>query len=171
MSAVSTGLRMAMMASGQQADVDSVAPDAPAALEDVRQQYPPPPHRLTSAAMDPSFVKAVAEQSSQGSASRSSPPRGGGGVAHPLTSGPPLPSNLHGCYLYILIYEYMYKYPAPPPPPRHGQFDRHVGYSSPTLRNFLRHCLYFSGGILCPLICYTAECVSAGMMTIGLGVW
>ena len=40
MSAVSTGLRMAMMASGQQADVDSVAPDAPklsAALEDVRR--------------------------------------------------------------------------------------------------------------------------------------
>ena len=46
MSAVSTGLRMAMMASGQQADVDSVAPDAPrvsAALEEVRRQYPPPP--------------------------------------------------------------------------------------------------------------------------------
>ena len=41
MSAVSTGLRMAMMASGQQVDVDSVAPDAPkvtAAMED-----PPPP--------------------------------------------------------------------------------------------------------------------------------
>ena len=61
MSAVSTGPRMAMMATGQQADVDSVAPDAPkvsAALEDVRRQYPP--HRLTSAAMDPSFVEAVA---------------------------------------------------------------------------------------------------------------
>ena len=46
MSAVSTGLRMAMMASGQQADVDSVAPDAPrvsAALEEVRRRYPPPP--------------------------------------------------------------------------------------------------------------------------------
>ena len=58
----------------------SGAPDAPrvsAALEDVRQQYPS--HRLTSAAMDPSFVEAVAEQSSQGSASRSSAPGGGGG--------------------------------------------------------------------------------------------
>ena len=78
-SAVSTGLRMAMMASGQQVNVDSVAPDAPkvtAAMEDVRRQYPP--HRLTSAAMDPSFVEAVAEQSSQGSASRSSAPGGGG---------------------------------------------------------------------------------------------
>ena len=45
MSAVSTGMRMAMMASGQQADVDSVATDAPkvsAALEDVRRQYPLP---------------------------------------------------------------------------------------------------------------------------------
>ena len=46
MSAVSTGLRMAMMASGEQVDVDSVAPDAPkvtAAMEEVRRQYPPPP--------------------------------------------------------------------------------------------------------------------------------
>ena len=81
MSAVSTGLRMAMMAGGQQANVDSVAPDAPkvsAALEDVCWHFPP--HRLTSAAMDPSFVEAVAEQSSQGSASRSPAPRGGGGA-------------------------------------------------------------------------------------------
>ena len=65
MSAVSTGLRMAMMASGKQVDVDHVAPDAPkvtAAMEEVRRQQPP--HRLTSAAMDPSFVEAVAEQSS-----------------------------------------------------------------------------------------------------------
>ena len=40
MSAVSTGLRMAMMASGQQVDVDSVAPDAPrvsAARDEVRR--------------------------------------------------------------------------------------------------------------------------------------
>ena len=46
MSAVPTGLRMAMMASGKQVDVDSVAPDAPkvtAALDQVRRQYPPPP--------------------------------------------------------------------------------------------------------------------------------
>ena len=131
---------------------------------------PPPPPRLTSAAMDPSFAEAVVEQSSKGSASRSSAPGGGGGVAHPLTSGPLVPWNLHRCYLYIFVYEYMYKYPAPPPP-MHGQFDGHVGYPPPTLRNFLRHCLYFSWGIVCPLICYTADCVSAGMMTIGLGVW
>ena len=79
MSVVSTGLRMAIMASGQQADVDSVAPDAPevsAALEDVRRHYHP--HGLTSAAMDPSFVEAVAEHSSEGIASRSSAPGGGG---------------------------------------------------------------------------------------------
>ena len=84
MSAVSTGLRMAMMASGQQVDVDSVAPDAPkvtAVMEEVRRQYPP--HRLTSAAMDPSFVEAVAEQSSQGTASRSSAPGGGGVRRYP----------------------------------------------------------------------------------------
>ena len=81
MSAVSTGLWMAMMASGQQVDVDSVAPDAPkvtAAMQDVRRQYPP--HRLRSAAMDPSFVEAVGEQSSQCSTSRSFAPGGGGGA-------------------------------------------------------------------------------------------
>ena len=40
MSAVSTGLRMAMLGSGQQVDVDNVAPDAPkvtAAMEEVRR--------------------------------------------------------------------------------------------------------------------------------------
>ena len=81
MSAVSTGLRMAMLGSGQQVDVDTVAPDAPkvtAAMEEVRRQYPP--HRLASAAMDPSFVEAVGEQSSQCSASRSSAPGAGGGA-------------------------------------------------------------------------------------------
>ena len=79
MSAVSTALRMAMMATSQQVDVDNVAPDAPrvsAALEDVRRQYTT--HRLTSAAMDPSFAQAVVKQSSQGSASRNSAPGGGG---------------------------------------------------------------------------------------------
>ena len=96
--------------------------------------------------------------------------RGGGGVAHPLTSGPPVPSNLQECYLYIFMYECMYKYPAPPPL-SHGHFDRHVGHSPPILRNFLQHCFYFIRGILCRLICYTADCVSAGMMTIGRGVW
>ena len=51
----------------------------------------------------------------------------------------------------------MYKYTAPPPL---GQFARDVGYSSSTLLNVLQHCLYFSWGVLCPLICYTAEGVS-----------
>ena len=47
MSAVSTGLWMAMLASGQQLEVDTVAPamaGVSAAHEDVRRQYPPPPH-------------------------------------------------------------------------------------------------------------------------------
>ena len=51
MSAVSTGLPMAMMATGQQADVDGMDPDAPrvsAALEDVRQEEPPPPPHVSS---------------------------------------------------------------------------------------------------------------------------
>ena len=66
MSAVSTGLRMAMLASNQQVEVDTVAPDmarGSAAHEEERQQLPHP-HRLTSAAMDPSFVEAVVEHSS-----------------------------------------------------------------------------------------------------------
>ena len=116
MSAVSTSRRKAMMATCQQADVDTVAPDAPrvsAALQDVCRQYPT--RRLTSAAMDPSFAEAAVEQSSRGSASRSSAPGGGGGIAYPLTSGPPFPSNLHGCYLYIL---YMNICTNSPPPPR-----------------------------------------------------
>ena len=143
MLAVSTGLRVAMMASGHQADVDTVAPAAPmvsAALEDVRWQYPP--RCLTSAAMDPSFAEAVVEHGSQGSASRSSTPVGGGGVAHPLISGPPVPCDLHGCYLYIFIYEYMYKYPCPPPPPTGmGSLTVMWGNSPSTVRNFLQHCL------------------------------
>ena len=92
MSGVSTGLRMAMMASGQEADVDTVTPDAPrvsAALEDVRRQ--PPRHRLTSAAMDPSFGGAVVEHSSQGHASRSSAPGGGGGRSSPCNFGTTCP--------------------------------------------------------------------------------
>ena len=91
MSAVSTGLRMAMMANGKQVDVDSVAPDAPkvtAALEELCRQYPP--HRLTSAAMDPSLVEAVGEQSSQGSASRSFAP-GGGVRSSPFNLGTTCP--------------------------------------------------------------------------------
>ena len=47
MSAVSTALRMAMLGSGQQVDMDSVAPDAPkvpAAMEEVRRAPRPPPH-------------------------------------------------------------------------------------------------------------------------------
>ena len=129
MSAVSTGLRMAMMASDQQVDVDSVAPDAPkvtAAMEKVRRQYPP--HRLTSAAMDPSFVEAVGEQTSQGSASWSSAPGGGGGcVAHPLPSGPLVLSNHHECY------------PVPPPPPSMGNLTDMWGTPPP----------------LCEIICST----------------
>ena len=81
MSAVSTGLRMAMMASGKQVDVDSVAPDAPkvtAAMEEVRRQYPP--HRLTSAAMDPSFVESVARSRAPRAPLAGALLQGGGGA-------------------------------------------------------------------------------------------
>ena len=106
----------------------------------------PLPHRLTSAAI--SFVEAGAEQSSQGSASRSSAPEGGGVRSSPFNLRPHVPCNLHECYLYIYIHECMYKYPAPPP--RHGQFDRRLGHSTPTLRIFLQHCLYFYSGYAMP---------------------
>ena len=100
MSAVSTSLQIALLASGQSVEVDTVVPDmakVSAAHKDVGRQYPPPPpHRLTAAAMDASFVEPV-EQSSQGSLGRScASGGGGGGVAHPLTSGPPVLCNLHG---------------------------------------------------------------------------
>ena len=137
MSAVSTGLRMAMMASGKQVDVDSVAPDAPkvtAALEEVRRQYPP--HRLTSAAMDPSFVEAVAEQSSQGSASRSSAP-GGGGVRRYLSNL----SNHDECY------------PAPPPPSM-GSLTDMWGTPPPLCEIFSSTvCTLIGVRCTCPLTC------------------
>ena len=98
MPTVSTGLRMPLPASRQSVEVVTVAADMPkvsAAHEDVGRQSPPPP-RLTSAAMDASFGEAV-EQSSKGSAVRSFARGGGWGVAHLLTLGRPVPSNLHGC--------------------------------------------------------------------------
>ena len=80
MSAVSTGLLMAMMASGQQADVDSVAPDAPkvsATLEDVRRQYPPPTaSRLRP--WTPPLWRRWRSRACRGFASRSSAPGDGG---------------------------------------------------------------------------------------------
>ena len=92
MSSVSIGLRLAMGLSGQRVKVVTEAPDmarVSATHEDVRWQYPP--HRLTSAGMDPSFVEAMVEQSSQGSASRSCAPGGGGGRSSPLNFGTTCP--------------------------------------------------------------------------------
>ena len=82
-------------------------------------------------------MEAVAEQSSQGSASRSSAPRGGGVRRYP-------PEQLSFLTTTNVIL---------PPPPKHGQFDRYVGYSPPTVRNFLPHCLYINWGTVCPLTC------------------
>ena len=66
----------------------------------------------------------------------------------------------------------MYKHTAPPPPLLGmGSLGDMWGTPPPTSRNLLQHCLYFGWGILCSVICYTADCVSAGIMTIGLGVW
>ena len=72
---------MALLRSGQAAEVAHVAPDVArvtAPHEDLSRQYPP--YRLTAAARDASFAEAV-EQSSQGSAGRSSAPGAGGGGA------------------------------------------------------------------------------------------
>ena len=82
MSAVATGLCMALLTSGQGLEVVHVAPEqarVTAAHNDVAREYAPPPHRLRAAAMDANFAEAV-EHSSPGSAGRSSAPtRGGGG--------------------------------------------------------------------------------------------
>ena len=56
-----------------------------AAHEDVRRKYPR--HRLTSAAMDASFVDAVVEHRSQGPAARSCALGGGGGRSSPFNVG------------------------------------------------------------------------------------
>ena len=98
MSAVATGLRMALLAGGQALEVATAALDVAkvtAAHQDVGRQYPPaPPH---GGGEGPLFCRGVGaelpglrwpELCSEG---------GGGGVAHPLTQGPPFPSNLHGC--------------------------------------------------------------------------
>ena len=109
MSAVTTGLRMALLQNQMDVEVGMVAPDlarvAQARDQLVQQSPPPPPHRLTAVALDGNF--GVKEQISLGSAGRSSAARGGV-VVLPLTSGPPVPYNLHECYLYICIYVYMY---------------------------------------------------------------
>ena len=166
MPAVSAGLRMAWLAGGQSAEVDTVAPDmakVSAAHKRVGRQYPP--HGLTLAAMDASFVEAV-EQSSQGSAGLSSAPGEGGGVAHPLTSGPPFLltcTDVNCTFLYMNICTC--KYCLQPPPPLHGLFERHVG--SPTLQNFLQHCLDFICSLMCWSFFYTAEGVSRNNKTSG----
>ena len=82
---------MALLASGQSVEVDTLAPDmakVSADHEDVGRQYPP--HRLTSAAMDASFLEAV-EHISQGSAGRSFAPRAGVGRSSPFTLGTSCP--------------------------------------------------------------------------------
>ena len=137
MLAVATGLLMALLTSGQAVQVAHVAPDlarVTAAHEELGRQYPPPPHRLTAAAMD----AAVVEASSHCSVGWSSAPGGGGGVALPLTLGTRVPSNLHGCYLYIFIYEYMYMQvlPANPPPPGMRSLNDMWGTAPPTLQVF-----------------------------------
>ena len=135
--------------------------------------------------MDGAFAEAV-EHSSQGSAGRSSAPGGGGrGVALPLTLGPRVPSNLHGCYLYIFIYEYMYMQVQPATAPRHGHFERHVGYSPPHFAKFfsahilVQSVFYMLFGVpalaMCPIFFDTDEGVSRNryqiaQLAIGLSV-
>ena len=138
MSAVPTGLRMAMMPSGKQVDVDSLAPDAPkvtAAMEEVRQQYPPPTASRRRPLTPPLWRRCTSRAPRAPLAGALLP---GGG----LRSYPPE-------HLSFLITTNVI---LPPPPPKHGQFDRYVGYSPPTVRNFLQ-CLYINWGTVCPLTC------------------
>ena len=100
--------------------------------------------------MDAGFVEAV-EQSSQGSAGRRSAP-GGGGVALPLTWGPPVPSNVHGCYLYIFIHEYMYMQVLPAtPPPNMGNLKDMWGAPPPICRVCNGHDVRFRNLFFCTL--------------------
>ena len=118
MSAVATGLRMALPQNEMDVEVGAAAPELAKAAQahaQLVQHYPPPPHRLTALALHANFW--VEEQRSQGSASRSSAARGGGDVVLPCTSGLPVPHNLHECDLYICMYVYMYIQAPPNPPP------------------------------------------------------
>ena len=74
MSAAATGLRMALLTSGQAAHVAPGLARVTAAHEEPGRQYMHPP-RLTAAAMDATFLEAV-QQGSHGSAG--SAPGGGG---------------------------------------------------------------------------------------------
>ena len=119
MSAVATGLRMALKTSGQAVQVTHVAPDlawVTAAHEELGRQYPPP---LPHGSGDGCRIRRGGRAELPGLRWPELCSRGVGPVALPLTSGPPVPSNLHGCYLYIFVYEYMYMQvlPATPPPP------------------------------------------------------
>ena len=97
-----------------------MAPDlakVSAAHDELVQQSPPPPPPRSGG--DGRHLRVGGGAELLGLRWPEFAPKGGGGVALPLTSGPPVPSNLHECYLYIFIYEYMYiqVLPAPPPPP------------------------------------------------------
>ena len=134
MSAVSTGLRMALLTSGQAVEVVHVAPDlARVTAAHEEPGWPYPPHRLTAAAMDAIFFEAV-EQSRWPELSSK-----GGGVGLLFTSQSPVPTNLHGlhgCYLYICIYECMYMQVLPaPPPPGMGSVTDMWGTPPPTLQS------------------------------------
>ena len=109
--------------------------------------------------MDASFVEAV-EQSCHSSAGRTCAPGGWGGVALSLTLGPPVPSNLHGCYSYIFVYEYMYMQVPPASPPPLGMGSLNDKWGAPlTLRNSFQHKLQHSVYFICSLMCQLLQCV------------
>ena len=100
MSAVLTGLRMAMLASGHSVEVDTVAPDmakVPADHEDVGRPYPPPPPPPPHGSGDRRLFRRGGAAELPWLRWPELCFRRGEGLAHPLTSGSPVPSNLHGC--------------------------------------------------------------------------
>ena len=77
MSAIATGLRVALLRNKMEVEVGIVAPNAARVRRDPTSSCssPPPPHRLTAAAVGANF--GAEEESSHGSAGRISAPRGG----------------------------------------------------------------------------------------------
>ena len=103
--------------------MDSVAPDAPKvspALEEVRRQYPPTASRRRP--WTPPLWRRWGSRAPRAPLAGALLQGGGGCVSHPLTSGPPVPSNLHECYL--------------PPPPGMGSLTGLWGTPPPLCEIF-----------------------------------
>ena len=142
MSAVATGLRMAPLARGQAVQAATCAPDLSWSLPPRRSRAgstPPPPTASCYRRWKPLSSRqwGRAPRAPLAPLAGAVLQGGGGGVALPLTSGPPVPSNLHGCYLYIFMMNTCTcKYCLNPPPSSMGNLNDMWGTPPPLCEIF-----------------------------------